>query len=128
VLADWGTVNAYVTDAYSNYHALEMAFNRRLSQRWQAAATYTLSFFKDGQPAPVYGPDLQTPTIALAADVGAQYSYATTDQRHRAVFNGIWEPGFGFQLRCISTDPASGSRPLRRRRPSRAPSRRRRAA
>ena len=123
VLPDWGTVSAYVTDAYSNYHALETAFTRRLSQRWQASATYTLSFFKDGVPAPVFGPNLQTPTIALATDAGAQYSYATTDQRHRAVFNGIWEPGFGFQLSGLyfygsgqrfATTYGGGDRPLLR--------------
>jgi hypothetical protein len=95
---DWGTVNAYLSDGWSNFHALETAFNRRLSQRWQASATYTLSFFSDGLPAPLYGPDLRTPDIPLAADTGEQYGYATTDQRHRAVFNGIWEAGLGFQV------------------------------
>lgn len=95
---DWGTVSAYVTDAYSNYHALETAFNRRLSQHWQFSGTYTLSFFKDGNPAAVFGPTLQTPNFPLVQDFGPEYGYATTDQRHRAVFNGIWDLGYGFQL------------------------------
>ena len=30
--------------------------------------------------------------------MGAEYGLAVTDQRHRAVFNGIWEVGGGFQL------------------------------
>jgi len=97
-LSDWGTVNAYLSDAWSNFHALETAFTKRLSQHWQASATYTLSFFWDGLPAPKYGPGLQTPGIQLALDAGEQYGYATTDQRHRAVFNGIWEPGLGLQV------------------------------
>ena len=29
---------------------------------------------------------------------GAEYGLAITDQRHRAVFNGIWQMGYGFQL------------------------------
>ena len=36
--------------------------------------------------------------FAVAENLGPQYSSAATDQRHRAVFNGIWEAGYGFQL------------------------------
>ena len=34
----------------------------------------------------------------VAKDLGGDYSLAVTDQRHRAVFNGIWQVGGGFQL------------------------------
>jgi hypothetical protein len=34
----------------------------------------------------------------VAPDLGGEYSLAASDQRHRAVFNGIWQAGFGFQL------------------------------
>src|SRR5262249_49935112 len=34
----------------------------------------------------------------VAPDLGGQYSLAAGDQRHRAVFNGIWDMGRGFQL------------------------------
>ena len=34
----------------------------------------------------------------MAPDLGGEYSLAASDQRHRAVFNGIWQAGFGFQL------------------------------
>ena len=34
----------------------------------------------------------------VAPDMGNEYGLAVTDQRHRAVFNGIWEVGRGFQL------------------------------
>ena len=34
----------------------------------------------------------------VAPDLGADYQLAPTDQRHRAVVNGVWELGYGFQL------------------------------
>jgi hypothetical protein len=34
----------------------------------------------------------------LKQDVGSEYTHATTDQRHRAVLNGIWEVAGGFQV------------------------------
>jgi hypothetical protein len=91
VYADWGVVNAYQSDGWSNFQALETAFTKRMSHRWQASATYTLSGYKDGTPSPA-------PSIHLVQDLGEEYGWSTTDQRHRAVFNGIWEPGFGFQV------------------------------
>ena len=39
----------------SNYHALETAFTKRMSNRWQASATYTLSKFTDYIPPPLSG-------------------------------------------------------------------------
>ena len=91
VYADWGTVNAYQSQGWSNFHALEMAFTKRLSQRWQASGTYTLSIYNDGNTSPA-------PALTLVQDLGEEYGPATTDQRHRAVFNGIWDVGYGFQL------------------------------
>jgi hypothetical protein len=91
VYADWGVVNAYQSQGWSNFHALETAFTKRLSQRWQASGTYTLSIYNDGNTSPA-------PSLTLAQDLGQEYGRATTDQRHRAVFNGIWDAGYGFQL------------------------------
>jgi hypothetical protein len=91
VYADWGVVNAYLSEGWSNFHALEMAFTKRLSSRWQASGTYTLSVYRDGTTSPA-------PSITLVQDLGEEYGLATTDQRHRAVFNGIWDVGYGFQL------------------------------
>ena len=80
---------------------------KRFSQRWQASGTYTLSWFKDGTPSPCSIPLMPAGStvssvcpagIQLAEDAGAQYGLATTDQRHRAVFNGIWDAGYGFQV------------------------------
>jgi len=39
--------------------------------------------------------------FALAPDVGSEYTLATSDQRHRAVLNGIWDAGYGLQLSGI---------------------------
>ncbi len=36
--------------------------------------------------------------FAVAPDLGGEYGLATSDQRHRAVFNGIWELPMGFQV------------------------------
>jgi hypothetical protein len=91
VYADWGVVNAYLSEGWSNFHALEMAFTKRLSRRWQASGTYTLSVYRDGTTSPA-------PSLNLVQDLGEEYGLATTDQRHRAVFNGIWDVGYGFQL------------------------------
>ena len=107
VLPDWGSVSSYIGDGYSNYRGLQTAMTKRFSQRWQAAGTYTLSWFKDGIPSPCTIPLIPAgstvtvvcpPGIQLAPEAGAQYGLATTDQRHRAVFNGIWEAGYGFQV------------------------------
>jgi hypothetical protein len=88
---DWGPVHMEVRRSYSNYHALEAAFTKRLSGGIQASATYLLSVLRDADPAPEVG-------FPLAPDMGGEYTLARGDQRHRAVFNGIWELGLGFQL------------------------------
>jgi hypothetical protein len=36
--------------------------------------------------------------FAVSPDLGGEYGLATADQRHRAVFNGIWELPLGFQV------------------------------
>ena len=97
---EWGLVNLGFLEGYSNYHGLETSFTKRFSDRWQASGTYTLAGFWDGTPPP--------PVIAIvdgqltrselgfdvAKDLGGEYSLAAGDQRHRAVFNGIWEIGY----------------------------------
>jgi hypothetical protein len=94
---DWGVVEPYYPDGWTNYHALQMAFSKRFSNRWQASATYLLSSTKDGTPPPRTGL-YDFVTFPVASDLGGEYTYASSDQRHRAVFNGIWDVGYGFQL------------------------------
>ena len=111
---DWGIVTGKYFDTYSNYYGLETGFTKRMSQHWQASATYTLSWAKNYQPLPIppgckYPMNGLTMTcntpITLAPDFGNVYGFEAlgstigeaADQRHRAVFNGIWELPLGFQ-------------------------------
>ena len=93
---DWGSIPGIVEGGWSNSHALQTSFTKRLSQRWQASGTYTLSVLRNAFPQPWSG--TQVVPFAVAPDLGAEYTLAATDQRHRAVFNAIWQPGYGFQL------------------------------
>ncbi len=101
---EWGVVNFGFLEGFSNYHALETSFTKRFSDRWQASGTYTLSGFWDGTPPPpvVSIVDGQLTRSELdfevAKDLGGEYSLAAGDQRHRAVFNGIWDIGRGLQV------------------------------
>ena len=87
----------------SAYHALQTAFNKRMSNRWQAGATYTLGglWSSEGQPlGGVPGSVPQEVPFTIAEDLGGPtgWTFAQSDQRHRAVFNGIWQVGRGFQV------------------------------
>ena len=95
-LPDWGTIGMTPFVGYSNYHGLQTAFTKRFSQRWQAQATYTLAALRDSEGPPLSGFGIVD--FPVAADLGNEYTLAATDQRHRAVFNGIWDVGLGFQL------------------------------
>jgi outer membrane receptor protein involved in Fe transport len=88
-------VTQFQPEGYSNYHALQTALTKRMSQNWQASATYTLAVLKQGNVSPA--PEITN----LAPDLGAQYAYGAGDQRHRAVFNGIWQLKYGLQVSGI---------------------------
>jgi hypothetical protein len=96
VYPDWGVVNAYLSEGWSNFHALETAFTKRLSDRWQASATYTLSGLLNLDSQPFSG--LSPVPFTVAPDLGGEWGYSADDQRHRAVFSGIWQVGHGFQV------------------------------
>ena len=93
---DWGLVGMNVMGGRSNYHALQTSFTKRMSNRWQASATYTLGQMKDFDRLPLSG--LTRVTFPVARDLGGEYTLTAGDQRHRAVLNGIWQMGYGFQL------------------------------
>ena len=102
---DWGVVTMDSMEGRSNYHALQTAFTKRFSHQWQASGTYALSGFWDGTPPPVAA-------FPVAPDLGGEYTLATSDQRHRAVVNGIWRLGYGFQLSGLYfSAPAPASAP-----------------
>jgi len=111
----WGGVNFELLEGRSNYNGADFTFTKRFNHKWQASATYTLSRFMDADPARdqwYIGSDgvvARRPIgFALAPDLGGEYSLASAyagggtaaggDQRHRAVFNGIWDIGYGVQL------------------------------
>jgi hypothetical protein len=99
VYPGWSNVNMRVCCGRDNYHGLQTSVSRRFSDRWQAAATYSLSGFRDGFPNPVYWQGFtQVSWQDVAPWLGAEYGLGVNDQRHRAVFNGIWDMGYGFQL------------------------------
>jgi carboxypeptidase family protein/TonB-dependent receptor-like protein len=94
---DWGLVNRTLTEGWGNSHALSTGFTKRMSQRWQASGTYLLSAMWDAASSPVGDHD-RSLNFEIARDLYDYYELAATDQRHRAVFNGIWDAGHGFQL------------------------------
>jgi hypothetical protein len=67
-----------------------------MSNRWQASATYTLSWFYNAENQPFQG--LTIVPFTVQPDLGNEWTLSADDQRHRAVFNGIWAVGRGFQL------------------------------
>jgi hypothetical protein len=93
---DWGTISLLVRDGKSAYHGLQTSFTKRMSNRWQASATYTLSSLKDAESVPFSG--LSPVPFATAPDMGGEWAFSDSDQRHRAVVSGIWEVIGGFQV------------------------------
>jgi Carboxypeptidase regulatory-like domain/TonB dependent receptor-like, beta-barrel len=88
---NWGAVGAYATWGYSNSHSMQAAFTKRFSHNWQASATYTLTHMKDTST-----PYSQAPDNIFNFD--ADYSPSEADQRHRMVFNSIWQLPYDVQL------------------------------
>jgi hypothetical protein len=82
----------------SSLRSLQTAVTKRMNRHWQASATYTLSWFYDQESQPMSGRAIVP--FDVRDDLGGDGSYglAASDQRHRAVFNGIWEVGKGFQV------------------------------
>jgi hypothetical protein len=96
---DWGVVSMNTHLARSAYHGLLTGFTKRFSDHWQASATYTLSGLWNADTKPFSG--LEQVTFETAPDLGGEWGLSSDDQRHRAVFNGIWEVGKGFQVSAL---------------------------
>jgi hypothetical protein len=101
---EWGLINGFIGEGTSTYNGLETSWTKRFSHRWQGNATYTLSRFTDSDPRPdqwsLVDGRLTRSAIpfTLAQDIAGETSLAASDQRHRAVFNGIWDLGAGVQV------------------------------
>ena len=94
---EWGSIGYFAHNGRSNYHGLQTALTKRFSNRWQASANYLLSGLWNIGPAQPISGHAEVP-FPVAPDMGNEYGLAVTDQRHRAVFNGIWQVGRGFQV------------------------------
>jgi hypothetical protein len=106
---EWGSVSTRQSIGESDYHALQMAFTKRMSGRWQASATYSLSGQWNLQNAPIKqgcqyvitlnasGSPVCDVPVTLHPGIEEQ-RYLSPDQRHRFTFNGIVEAGFGVQV------------------------------
>jgi hypothetical protein len=95
----YGVVGMIPHIGQSDYHGLQTNFTKRMSQHWQGSLTYTLAGLWDQDPPPLSG--FNAVTFPVAPDLGNERSLAETDQRHRLVFNGIWQVGKGFQVSGI---------------------------
>jgi hypothetical protein len=95
----YGTMSMIPHNTRSRYEAVQTAFTKRMSQHWQASATYTLSWLWDAENQPFTG--LNIVPFKVAADLGNDFTYGQDDQRHRFVFSGIWEVTHGLQLSAV---------------------------
>jgi hypothetical protein len=93
---DWGVVSMNAHLGRSSYHGLHTGFTKRFSDHWQASATYTLSGLWNLDSPAFSG--LQPVPFPTTQDLGGEWGLSADDQRHRAVFNGIWQVGRGFQV------------------------------
>ncbi len=94
---NFGVASAYETNGRSNYRGLQSALTKRFSHGWQGTVTYTLSKMMDDSTPYSSTVDNSCPTASACSglihypfDMSAEYAPSTADQRHRAVFNGIW--------------------------------------
>ena len=71
----------------SDYYGVQSSFTKRMANHWQASITYTLGKLYETDPPPLTGLNEYTGPVPI--DIGGERSLAASDQRHRAVFNGI---------------------------------------
>ena len=93
---DWAYVNLTFNQHRYNDHSLQTAWTKRMSEGWQASATYRLGGLWESS-GPIHS-GFDVVTFPLAEDLGEQDSLSVGDQRHRAVFNGIWQLPYDFQV------------------------------
>ena len=95
---DLGLVRIYDHGKTNDYLGLETGFTKRFDQGYQLSATYTLGNSEACSPSPVDG------AFPVPRDLGDDCWQNTISdggpghQRHRAVFNGIVDLGYDFQL------------------------------
>jgi hypothetical protein len=95
----FGVVGSSPQLGKSDYYGMQSSLTKRMRNHWQASVTYTLSWFYSQDPPPLSGLNAYTGPVPI--DMGNERSLSVFDQRHRAVFNGIYEVGHGFQVSGI---------------------------
>jgi hypothetical protein len=119
-----------LTAGKDRYHGIDLAWQKRMSNHWQAAATYSLSYqynWQHLQPSPgcenlttisASGQFQCTVPVTLHASLRDEW-YRAGDQLKRATFNGIWQAPAGLQVSGLyfygdngKTTPQSGVDPL----------------
>lgn len=107
----WGTITMNRTDGRQDYQALQTSFTKRMANRWQASASYTLSRTRQFDQLPL-NPGCQYPVTTVAGSGVYRCDVAVTlpdyisenawydgkDQHNRVTFNGIYEAPYGLQL------------------------------
>ena len=94
---DMGVVSMIPHDATSELRSLQTAFTKRMSQPvagigdLHAVVVLQLAATSRSQGCSMVPFEVQP-------DLGNEWGLSADDQRHRAVFNGIWQVGRGFQL------------------------------
>jgi len=113
---DWGTISMRMNNRGRDgiQHTLQAGMTKRLSQRWQGSATYSLSMNYTTDQLPL-NPGCEQPVTWTAnfsnwvCDVAVNFStfklplfdtpsYLSSAQRHRVVFNGIYQMPYDFQF------------------------------
>ena len=97
VFPQYGAIGYYAYTGRSDYDGLQTTVTKRFSDRWQFSGNYTLSRIENDEPSQPIQYQSLVP-FQVQPDMGGEYGLAVTDQRHRAVFNGIWDVAKGFQL------------------------------
>jgi hypothetical protein len=92
----WGSISMNTHLGRSEYQGLRTTLTKRFSQHWQATATYTLAWAWDAKAPPFSG--LTPVPFATPGYLGGEWGLSFADQRHRAVFSGVWQVGKGFQV------------------------------
>jgi carboxypeptidase family protein/TonB-dependent receptor-like protein len=93
---DWGVVSMNTHLGRSEYYGVQSELTKRFSNRWQASATYTLSWLYNANTKPFSG--LTQVSFPLSPAYGGEWGLSADDQRHRVVLNGVWSVYKGFQL------------------------------
>lgn len=94
-ISNFGQILETQSTSRSEYHALVLQGNRRLTNGLQFQANYTFSKAEDrGQRSSTFSPS--SPTVLNPFDLGLDFGTSDLDIPHRFVVSGVWAPGTFF--------------------------------